>query len=88
MVASGAVGYTSARSGATRRGVGMRRDLNTATYQVELENDQMESGSGFFDFLIQIIAAPALLLQFVIFSVLDLLAFDVLNLGPFLPIAF
>lgn len=48
----------------------------------------MESGLGIFDFLIQIIAAPVLLLQFVIFGVLDLLAFDVLNLGPFLPIAF
>ncbi len=47
----------------------------------------MESGLGLFDFLISVVATPFLLLQFIIFGVLDLLAFDILNLGPFLPIA-
>ena len=48
----------------------------------------MESGLGFFDFLISIVATPFLLLQFIIFSALDLLVFDILQLGPFLPIEF
>ncbi len=41
-----------------------------------------------FDLLIQIVAMPFQLLHFVIFSALDLLAFDILQLGPFLPIEF
>lgn len=48
----------------------------------------MESGLGFFDILISIIATPFLLLQFIIFTTLDLIAFDILQLGPFLPIEF
>lgn len=48
----------------------------------------MESGPGLFDTLISIIATPFLLLQFIIFSALDLLAFDILQLGAYLPIEF
>ena len=48
----------------------------------------MESGFGLFDFLLTIVATPFLFLQLIIFSALDLLAFDILQLGPFLPIEF
>ena len=88
MVARGAVGYTSVRSAASRRDLGRSRVCFTVTEKVEVEDYQMESSLGLFDVLISIVAAPFLLLQFIIFSALDLLAFDVLNLGPFLPIEF
>lgn len=48
----------------------------------------MESDPGLFNILISIIATPFLLLQFIIFSALNLLTFDILQLGPFLPIEF
>ena len=48
----------------------------------------MESDPSLFDFLFAIVATPIQLLQFIVFSVLDFLAFDLLQLGPFLPIVF
>lgn len=40
------------------------------------------------DFLLQIVAFPLQLIDFIVTSMLNLLAFDLLQLGPVLPITF
>jgi hypothetical protein len=46
----------------------------------------METDLGFIQLILQIVAFPFQLIEFIVFSLGDFLVFDLFGLGPFLPI--